>query len=488
MAGLAALCLLLAFSLSGSQSTLGSERETSAHQPPAPHPAPPHVLGLLRTEETAHSHAEQSCRCGSKTCCAVDMSQTTNQDVPRTRRFLLNGISVWEPLTPALFVICLCLTDAQLNKDNDKVGLFIAASVGTFALMAAVYCIYNKFYTKQQYLHTQLNDDSGRWIDPHLSGNGLEPTFPTGNVRWARLRMYKYSHLICHREQSGITTTTTTKKNCHQKKNWRAEGKKRRDKMRLKIKIETLPSQADTKSARLPSGDKWDSPTSLASLISWLSFLLSIKGRLGQHEGAISCSLTAFSWTSPIPDTLLEKQMWNVYVTVISRAKHWGFSRQVGKYDDHEISTTHWLSFFYHRFYHWPHGPSSHLLPHLRWLRCIRCPESGLWLALGHPIHHLCATQPVSPSHCHALPPALPLLSLSENHISQGSGEELDLMLNVDISTVTSRVAKDVAGSKVCVMFFSIQFSFEFTSENASDGNTWSASIPNQKNSFAYTA
>lgn len=52
-----------------------------------------------------------------------------------------------------------------MDKDNAKVGLFIAAAMGTFTLMAAVYCIYNKFYTKQQYLHTQLNDDSGRLID-----------------------------------------------------------------------------------------------------------------------------------------------------------------------------------------------------------------------------------------------------------------------------------------------------------------------------------
>lgn len=58
---------------------------------------------------------------------------------------------------------CVCASaDAQLDKDNAKVGLFIAAAMGTFALMAAVYCIYNKFYTKQQYLHTQLNDDTGR--------------------------------------------------------------------------------------------------------------------------------------------------------------------------------------------------------------------------------------------------------------------------------------------------------------------------------------
>lgn len=62
-----------------------------------------------------------------------------------------------------MLVFCVCAsTDAHLDKDNAKVGLFIAAAMGTFALMAAVYCIYNKFYTKQQYLHTQLNDDSGR--------------------------------------------------------------------------------------------------------------------------------------------------------------------------------------------------------------------------------------------------------------------------------------------------------------------------------------
>lgn len=59
------------------------------------------------------------------------------------------------------------LSDATVDKDNAKVGLFIAAAIGTFALMAAVYCIYNKFYTKQQYLHTQLNDDSGRSTNFH---------------------------------------------------------------------------------------------------------------------------------------------------------------------------------------------------------------------------------------------------------------------------------------------------------------------------------
>lgn len=52
-------------------------------------------------------------------------------------------------------------TDFNGDKENGKIGLFIAASVGTFTLMIAVYCIYNRFYTKHQYLHTQLTDDPG---------------------------------------------------------------------------------------------------------------------------------------------------------------------------------------------------------------------------------------------------------------------------------------------------------------------------------------
>lgn len=78
---------------------------------------------------------------------------------------MLNRISEWN-LTFWWSLSCVCAsTDARLDKDNAKMGLFIAASIGTVALMAAVYCIYNKFYTKQQYLHTQLNDDSGKLID-----------------------------------------------------------------------------------------------------------------------------------------------------------------------------------------------------------------------------------------------------------------------------------------------------------------------------------
>ncbi|XP_056222403.1 uncharacterized protein LOC130162655 [Seriola aureovittata] len=117
MAGLAALCLLLVFPLSSSQSTLQSEQEINAHQAPAAAPPPPaHIRDLLSKQETTHLNAMR--------------------------------------------------TYSHVDKDNAKVGLFIAAAMGTFTLMGAVYCIYNKFYTKQQYLHTQLNNDPDLTTDP----------------------------------------------------------------------------------------------------------------------------------------------------------------------------------------------------------------------------------------------------------------------------------------------------------------------------------
>uniref|UniRef100_A0A096M5G6 Uncharacterized protein n=1 Tax=Poecilia formosa TaxID=48698 RepID=A0A096M5G6_POEFO len=99
MGGLAALCLLLMFPPSSSQVTLQSERKMS----------PAHIRDLLVQDDAAHLNAKR--------------------------------------------------TYAPVDKDNAKIFLFIAASVGTVALMAAVYCIYNNFYTKQQYLHAQLQDD-----------------------------------------------------------------------------------------------------------------------------------------------------------------------------------------------------------------------------------------------------------------------------------------------------------------------------------------
>ncbi|XP_077075397.1 uncharacterized protein LOC143727298 [Siphateles boraxobius] len=40
--------------------------------------------------------------------------------------------------------------------NNNKLAVFIAAAVGTLTLMAVVYCIYNQFYNKNIYSHTQL--------------------------------------------------------------------------------------------------------------------------------------------------------------------------------------------------------------------------------------------------------------------------------------------------------------------------------------------
>lgn len=79
MAALAALCLLLVFPLSSTQSTLRSEQEINAHQapaappPPPPPPPPSHIRDLLRKEETTHLNAMQSCKCSSKKCCLVEL-------------------------------------------------------------------------------------------------------------------------------------------------------------------------------------------------------------------------------------------------------------------------------------------------------------------------------------------------------------------------------------------------------------------------------
>lgn len=73
-------------------------------------------------------------------------------------------VMIMEPDSEAGVSHLFASTDGHVDKDNAKVGLFIAAAMGTFALMAAVYCIYNKFYTKQQYVHTQLNNDPGMYV------------------------------------------------------------------------------------------------------------------------------------------------------------------------------------------------------------------------------------------------------------------------------------------------------------------------------------
>ncbi|KAM6897502.1 uncharacterized protein FYW49_018785 [Xenentodon cancila] len=114
MAGPAALYLLLIFLLSCSQSTLQSEQEMGSHQAAAA--PPPQIRDILRKEETTHLNTKR--------------------------------------------------TYAHVDKDNAKIALFIAASLGTVTLMAAVYCIYNKFYIKHQYLHAQLNEDLDITTDP----------------------------------------------------------------------------------------------------------------------------------------------------------------------------------------------------------------------------------------------------------------------------------------------------------------------------------
>lgn len=138
----AALCLLLISPPSTLQSKQGD-----LHSPLAP----PHVRELQGGEETARLDTKQMCRCDPNRSCALKLRICC----------VLTAACVWAS------------SDASLDKDNAKVGLFIAASVGTFALMAAVYCIYTKFYTKQQYLHRQLNNDSGKCVDFCNTVNGL---------------------------------------------------------------------------------------------------------------------------------------------------------------------------------------------------------------------------------------------------------------------------------------------------------------------------
>lgn len=75
-------------------------------------------------------------------------------------------------------------------------------------------------------------------------------------------------------------------------------------------------------------------------------------------------------------------------------------------------------------------GPSRRPLPALCWLQRSRGPERRLRLPLRHSLHHLCATQPVPPPLSNALPSALRLFSLYENHISERLGEELHLTHN----------------------------------------------------------
>lgn len=134
-AAVAALCLLLI----APPSTLHL-KQGDLHPPLA---APPQ-RELRGEEESAPLDAKQTCRCDLNRSCTLELR-----------------------ICCVLTAVCVCVwasSDDSLDKGNAKVGLFIAACVGTFALIAAVYCIYTKFYSKQQYLHTQLNNDSGKCV------------------------------------------------------------------------------------------------------------------------------------------------------------------------------------------------------------------------------------------------------------------------------------------------------------------------------------
>lgn len=106
---------------------------------------------------------------------------------------------------------------------------------------------------------------------------------------------------------------------------------------------------------------------------------------------------------------------------------------------------------------HGPHGPPGRALPRPRWLQRLRLP-------LGHAVHHLCAPSPLPASLGHALPAPLPLLTLSENHIGQGSAEELHLITSAtprspEVVVVSSRHVLAATNSclKICITTVQVQ-------------------------------
>ncbi|XP_021432389.1 uncharacterized protein LOC110499580 [Oncorhynchus mykiss] len=121
MACLVAMCLCLVLPVSWSQSTHKSEEFINTQPQPAPGvlpqlaPAAAHIQDVLKSKEETEITSKQMY--------------------------------------------------ANVGHDNAKLGLFIAAALGIVALMGMVYCIYMQFYTKHQYLHTQLHDDSELTLD-----------------------------------------------------------------------------------------------------------------------------------------------------------------------------------------------------------------------------------------------------------------------------------------------------------------------------------
>ncbi|KAJ8284214.1 hypothetical protein COCON_G00030640 [Conger conger] len=66
---------------------------------------------------------------------------------------------------------------AQMGKDN-KLSIFIAASVGTMTLMGVVYCIYSQFYSKKLFSHTQLEDDTELMLDLPDASSSYFSSYP----------------------------------------------------------------------------------------------------------------------------------------------------------------------------------------------------------------------------------------------------------------------------------------------------------------------
>lgn len=162
------------------------------------------------------------------------------------------------------------------------------------------------------------------------------------------------------------------------------------------------------------------------SLVSWVSFVVSITGQLGCQTSACYFIFThPPSWLLRLIGSIFQLPVLVCGFTGKTLTVNVGFVKPLLSHS---------------RF---PVGPSCHFLP----LFHGRGPERWLRLPLRHPVHHLCATQPVSSSsRRHALPSTLRLLSLYENHISTRLGEELHLIQN---RTTASSFCLNVHGISV---------------------------------------
>lgn len=168
------------------------------------------------------------------------------------------------------------------------------------------------------------------------------------------------------------------------------------------------------------------------SLVSWVSFVVSITGQLGCQTPACYFIFTHLpSWLLLLLGAFSSFPSLCVVFNGKTLTVNVGFVKPLLSHS---------------RF---PVGPSRLFLPLCRVQRG-RGPEGWLRLPLRHSVHHLCATQPVSSSSSssrrHALPSTLRLLSLYENHISKRLGEELHLIQN---RTTASSFCLNVHGISV---------------------------------------